>query len=138
MEKARIGYGLDIFGTLLVLFSLFCEFTFEGASSGPLTETDLYRIEGKLDDIWGLLGQHATNSPNKPDKATAGFDFTRAHQDWEYAGSKDSYSEKQQKSFSKFRFSVFIIGSLLLLAGKLLNPPKTEHRASSDAAARRE
>lgn len=122
--KRKTAHILDIAGTVLVLVALCWEFHFERTLNSLQDDARQYRIERKLDEIWGLLGHEFTQDQSNRTQTSTWFGYDSAAKSWEYAEERNSGLEKQINVFSGIRFSFFALGSFLLLWGKIAQMQK--------------
>ena len=125
------GYILDIIGTIMVLASLSVEFVFEKRLDESANGYRTYLIEQRLDNIWGLLAHQYSHNPSNHTESIIQFNYDYAARSWPHLTSKPDPIETQRTVFAAIRFWSFMLGSILILVGKILEiPRKTEQPLS--------
>lgn len=110
---------LDLVGLLLVLASSFVKLFFSDTLSDLHRSVIQVRIEQKLDYIFLLLGHHHRRSHPEDSHSTSTLNLDGIEQDW-MAPSAETLAGRQASRFGRAENVAFLLGSLLLIAAKLL------------------
>lgn len=104
-------------GLLLLLTAATWQLFFEDPISRLATETQSYRFERKLDDLWIQTGniQRQISSSNVP--TIIGQRYVQANTRWPFAEQDEDLQRvsRQALLMTRIRAGLFIIGSLLVI-----------------------
>lgn len=88
-------------------------------------EAGLLQLETKIDYIWFTLADLYSHSDANTSGAMSVSNFPAQLESWRSWGTEAAPIKNQRDSFSVIAGCVFLVGSLLTIAGKYLDAPRT-------------
>jgi hypothetical protein len=112
-----IARRLEILGAVLVLASAGWETFFERPVLDMQQDGVMFRVENKLDTLWGQVGAIRTKVDPDP-RGSAFLTIPPAHEEWKMAGTREDLKRisKLAAYARALRGFLFILGSVLLIA----------------------
>jgi len=120
MKKVNLGLKIELLGMVAVLASAAWTLFFSNSLTHMFVDNSFYRVEQKLDTMWGVLANIYSTSEHNDSGANSRTNFKEALRSWKDWREGTETLRQQQEMFSQIGGYVFIIGSVLIIVGKYM------------------